>query len=40
MFREEAIPAAVRNDIEIMDMASQPTPSSGETKPRTNSDGY
>ena len=40
MFREEAIPAAVRNDAEIMDMVSQPTPASNAPKPRANSDGY
>jgi len=40
MIREAAIPPAVRNDREIMDMASQPAPPSREPKSRANSDGY
>ncbi|MFZ2642272.1 MAG: 4Fe-4S binding protein [Verrucomicrobiia bacterium] len=40
MIREEAIPPAVRNDLEIMDMVSQPAPPAAAPKPKTNSDGY
>jgi len=40
MIREEAVPLAVRNDAEIMDMVSQPAPPSAAPKPRANSDGY
>ena len=40
MVREEAVPIAVRNDAEIMDMVSQPAPPSSAPKPRSTSDGY
>ncbi|MCX6908727.1 MAG: 4Fe-4S binding protein [Verrucomicrobia bacterium] len=40
MIREEAVPPAVRNDPEIMDMVSLPAPPSHDPKPRPTSDGY
>ncbi len=40
MIREEAIPPAVRNDAEIMDMVSQPAPGSSPAQPPPKSDGY